>query len=241
MTSQLAESGLESNNSRGHALGDRLGGLLGLASVGLLFTGASIGDPNTPSSDLNPNQSSAVIARRLVEHRDDILFGMSLHVVGLCLFIAFVAWIAGRMTSESEAGRWLRYCVLGGGFAAAVVMLGNAIISIGAAQIAWYGDDASIARTFAALSWDSLKVFGPPLGLFAAAVSVHELGQGRLRAILGWIGLAAGSLTLVPWSVWVGATAVMVWLVVLSVVLLISPAERAASFRQPIVPAPRGA
>lgn len=241
MTSQHAESGPGSNRPRGHALGDRLGGLLGLASLGLLFTGAFIADPNTPSSDLNPSQSSAVIAERLVEHRDNILFGMSLHVVGICLFIAFVAWIAGHMTSEVESGRWLRYCALGGGLAAAVIMLGIAVIEIGAAQIAWYGDDASIARTFAALMWDPLKVFGPPLGLFAVAASVHELKQVRPRANLGWLGLAAGSLALIPWSVWVGAMAVMLWIVALSIVLLVTPTERRASFKQAMAAAARAA
>jgi hypothetical protein len=240
MTSRHLETGLESIYSRGQAQGDRLGGLLGLTSMGLLFTGVAIANPNTPSSDLNPNQSSAVIARRLVEHRDDILFGMSLHVVGICLFIAFVAWVAARMGTR-KSGRWLRYAALGGGFAAAIMMLGIAVIEIGAAQIAWYGDDASIARTFAALLWDSLLVFGPPLGLFAVAVSVHELGQGRLRAVLGCIGLAAGSLALIPWSVWIGAMAVMVWIVTLSIVSLVSPTVRATSIRQAGVPAPRGA
>jgi hypothetical protein len=241
MMSHHLLSGLELDHTRGHPLGDRLGGLLGLASVGLLFTGAAIADPNTPSSDINPSQSSAVTAARLVEHRDDILFGTSLHVAGVCLFIAFVAWIAGRMVREGEVGRWLGYCALGGGLASAVAMLSVAVIQIGAAQIAWYGDDASIARTFAALMWDSLKVIGPPLGLLAVAASVHELGQGRLRAILGWVGLAAGVAALVPPLVWVGTMAVMLWLVALSLVLLVSPAERHASVQQTMVTAPRGA
>ncbi len=181
-----------------------------------------------------------MLARRLVEHRDDILFGMGLHIVGICLFMAFVAWVAGRM-GTGEPGRWLRYTALGGGFAASTMMLGIAVIEIGAAQIAWYGDDASIARTFAALWWDSVKVFGPPLGLFTIAASVHELGQGRLRATLGWVGLAAGVVALVPPTVWVGAMAVMIWLVALSIVLLVSPVERGASLREAVAPAPQGA
>lgn len=223
MTSQETETQLD---ERSQAIWQRLGGLFGLAAVGLIVAGKWIGDPNGTAADINPDQSGVVIANRLIEHRDAIERGTSLLVLGVFFFLAFVAWVANRYRSSRASEQWITWAAIGGGITAAALMLVEAAIWIAVVEFESFAGDEGIARMFAALTWNWLTVLALPLAAFVASVSLGLVRAGRAEAVIGWAGLGAAALSLIPPVAWVGFLAALVWMLALSIVLLLAPSRR---------------
>ena len=222
------------------AIWQRLGGLFGLAAVGLIIAGKAIGDPNGTTADINPDQSGLVIANRLIEHRDAIERGTSLLVIGVFFFLAFVAWVANRYRSERPSERWLTYAAVGGGVAAAALMLVEAAIMIAAIELESTSGDEAVASTIAAFTWNWVNVIAAPLAAFTAAISVGVIRSGRRQAVIGWIGLTFAAISLIPSLTWAGVSLALVWIAVLSIVQLVEASLRGRVVRQD-APLPHGA
>jgi hypothetical protein len=222
------------------ALWHRLGGLFGILAPVLIFTGAAIGDQNDSAADLNPDQSSAVLAERLVTHRDEILQGATVQALGVLALVGFVAWIAAWLRPRTDLDRWIAHAVLGGGFLAAGVMLVYIGITIASVQIDNYGADTTIARTFAALMWEWARVQAVPFAMLVLATSVALIRRSGGLAIFGGVGLLAVVLALVPATAWIGLMGIIIWMMALAVVMMVSPAPREPADGRTAIPAPHG-
>jgi len=228
------------SDERSQAIWQRLGGLFGLAAVGLIIAGRSIGDPNGTSADVNPDQGGTVIAQRLIEHRDAIERGAGLLVIGVFFLLAFVAWVANRYRSDRPSERWLTYAATGGGIAAAALMLVEAAIWIAVIEFESFGNDTAIARMVAALTWNWVNVLAAPFAVFTAAISVGVIRSGRRQAIVGWAGMAIAAMSLIPPVAWAGVTLTLVWMLAISIVLLVEATVGGQVARQ-AVPLPHRA
>lgn len=207
----------------GREIWEWIGSLSGLAFLALSLAGMSIADPNSPGRDINPDQASAPIADLLVESRDDGRIGIAILMVAIFCLFWFVGYIYQRLqTSEGEHG-YLPIVALGGGLVTAAAMLVTLHTEVGLYSVSDYGDETVVARTLAALAWDSVIVLAVPIAVFVAAVSLSALLHGSLPRWIGWMGLPAVALLLVAYTAFLGAVLFFLWVASVAVVALVRP------------------
>lgn len=195
MSAQAVASSIEQTHAGAltwrDAFWERVGPVSGFIAIILTFAGNAIADPNSNVVDADPAQDSSVIANLFTAHRADMEFGARFQIVGIVFMIVFLAYLYRRIQS-AEAGRgWLAPAMLIGGVGCVVAMLMFTAATIAIATIDDYGTDTAVARTFAALTWDSIEIMLAPAAALAGSIAVAAL---RYNALPRWIGYTGAPL-----------------------------------------------
>ena len=204
--------------SRSASISEWLGAFSGLAFIALFVLGVMVGDANSDDRDADPGQSGAVIAQLYSERRDDARLGATIEVVSIFCFIAFIAYLYPKLRMRGDD--WTATIALGGGLVAAGYLLLMVNLGLATSEIDDYGQDVAVARTLAAMTWDSILVLGAPLAALVAGVSVSALRHAVLPRWLGWSGLPVAVLLLTLPVSFLGFMLFVPWTALVSLVLL---------------------
>jgi hypothetical protein len=193
-----------------------IGPASGLAFVSLLVAGMTIGDPNSPERNTNPDQSGVVIAEILVANIDQGRLGIALALGGVFCLIWFVASVYERMRRFGGASDALPTVALAGGIAGVGALLILMHGGIALTTITDYGSDPAVARALAAMSWDGVLIAGAPFAAFVVAVSLGALRSGLFPRWVGAVGLVAALPLLIAPIAFFGFAIFIIWIVVVS-------------------------
>lgn len=216
---------------RGARWWDRAGAATGAAAVVLSMIGAMLGDPYRSGLDPDPTDPSPLIARALVEIRDDARAGTVVGLVGAFLLIWFVGYLRSHLSRHEGPGGWLADVAHGGGVVAVSLLLVSYSLTLAATELTGYGDDTVLAKVFLTHGWNYFYIVSPPMLALVAAGSVAGL---RFRALPRWLAIIGVVMLVVPFfaGAGLGAMVSLLWVLLASVVLTIR------AFRQPPVDPP---
>ena len=214
-------------------LWDRLAAVAGIMCVALLGAGSALGDPYDPATEPNPEQPAAALADALVQNRGDARLGAYLMLLGVFFLLWFVAYLHGRLREAEGEGGWIASVALGGGLVAAAVILLGASIGFASSELASYGADTQVAKTFFVWGWDAANIAAPPLIALVASTTIVAIRFGLFASWFRWFGAIWTALLLmllVSNTAGLGAMLALVWIFVASLVLLLdSPRTAPAS------------
>jgi hypothetical protein len=193
-----------------------IGPVSGLAFAGLLAAGMAVGDPNSPETNIGPDQSGAVIAEILTANVEQGRLGLALALVGVFCFIWFVAAVYDRMRQFSRVADVLAAVTLAGGIAGAAALLILMHGGIALTTIQDYGSDPSVARALAAIVWDGVLIAGAPFAAFVLSASLATLGAGVFPRWVGVLGLITAIPLLIMPVAYLGLILFTLWVALVS-------------------------
>jgi hypothetical protein len=205
---------------------DRLGALSGVLAGLLMAAGFMLGDPYDPATDPDPTDPSPLLARALIDNRDEARLGAYLGLAGVFLLFWFLGRLYRQLREAESAESWLALVAFGGGLAAGGVVLVGMGFLFAASELSSFGDDTSVAKVIVLWGWNSASLLAPPLAALVVASTVSAFRFGALARWVAWFG-AVMVLALVATTVLgtpgLGAAIGLLWMVVASVGLLFTP------------------
>lgn len=202
---------------------DRLGALSGAVGTALVVAFLIISDPYDENTNPNPIQPSAALARAYVDNRDDARTGSYLCLVGAFLLLWFLGYLRRHLQlAEGEDG-WLASVAYGGGLVAVGLLLLEASVGFAVSELAAYGADTQVAKTFFVYQWTFFVVLAPPLGALAAATTVAAFRFAALPRLLAWAGalVVIAMIGLTPSAHGFVAVVGLGWIALLSLALFV--------------------
>jgi hypothetical protein len=204
---------------RTNLLWQRLSALSGVVASVLIIAGITVGDIN---SIISVNAGSDSIARAFVEHRDNILIGTYLTLLGVFFFLVFLAYLRGVLLESAGDRSWLPSVAFGGGLVSCAMLLLAAHFSQAFTVVSNYRGETQVAKALYILEWNSnLLVEAPAL---AALVGATTAVGFVFKAFPLWLNGWGALLTLVLLGPFLPGSGVMVtfmWLAVLSILLFV--------------------
>ncbi len=199
----------------------RVGAACGLVASGLLLAGVIVGDV---SPEAPVGSSSDTIAAVLVEHRERILVGTYLTMLGAFFLVGFAAFLRGYLLAATGERNWLVAMAFGGGLVSAALLLVSAHVTQSFTVLTGYGADTQVAKTLYVLDWNEyLLVEAPPLAALVGATSALWLRERLPPRWLGWTGALVALSLLSPVLPGSGVLLAFLWIGVLSVLLVLRP------------------
>ena len=207
------------------SLRDRLGALSGVGAVGLIAAHMILADPYDPATNPNPTEPSAALARALVENREEARLGAHLGLAGAFLLLWFVGYLRQHLRHAEGEDGWLASVAYGGGMVATVLVLVSVGFDLAASELASYGDDPQVAKTYFIYGWGAAALLAPPFGAMVTATTVAGLRHAALPRWFAWFSLLVAALiaALSASAVGLGALVGLLWLGLLSLVLCLWP------------------
>ncbi len=201
--------------SRSELLLERIGALSGVAFT-VLYVLAFVmsGGTDTPS----PDDPAGVIATYMADNATGQDLSIWLSLTAVTCLIVFVSYLRQVLQRSESVSTFLPATAWAGGMLFAATLLAAISIKIASAVIGNYGDDTQVAKTFYALDWNFVNVFGPPLAVLIGATSVAGLLHGGIPRWLGWSGLPLFVIMLSP-VMFFGFVLTLPWFIALSVTL----------------------
>ena len=221
----------------GSRVSDRLGALSGAAAVALTLAFAVLTDPYDEATDPNPTQPSAVLARAYVDNRDDARTGSYLGLAGAFLLLWFLGYLRRHLRRAEGEDGWLASVAYGGGLVTVGLLLVGVSFGFAESELASYGEDTQVAKTFLVYGWNFASVLGPPLGALVTGTTVVGF---RFAALPRWLNLVnalvvVAMLGLTPYGPGLVAGMGLVWVAVVSLSLFVG------TWRDPSTHGARGA
>jgi hypothetical protein len=175
---------------------DRLGALTGAAYVVLVIigNGLSTNSPG-PHSD-HPTGLQDIADARWLAGSASAQVGISLELISFAAWMLFVEYLFTRLRSAG----WLAGGALVAGVVSVALKLGSAAPMIVGFSLR---DDISpeSARVLTELNGAAFVVGWLPVGLMVACAAAAALRIGALGRVLGWAGVASGSVAVVTTAV----------------------------------------
>jgi hypothetical protein len=173
---------------------ERLGAGAGLAYAVVGFIGSSL----LPIGRVDPQDSSAAIARALVADRGRVSAGILLTMLSLFFLLVFLAWLHGWLRDVEGEGGWLTTLAVIGGSVMVAMLLVVVLLSIGATVLDDYGPDPVVARTILVLQWQAVAVTFIPAAAFVGGIGLVGVTTGVLPRWLSVSGVVIAVGLLIP-------------------------------------------
>lgn len=198
---------------------DRIGWILGLAGLVLIFVGFFMVDHG---GWLGPDSPVSELAAEITDNRTRLVAGGTVGIVGALALVGFVASLRMRLARDGSKGELLALIV----YAFGVVMVIGAFVH-GSYRMAISAPiepnlfaDAVLPLSILKEHIIALFMLGA-LGV-AATMSISSLVMRFLPKPFAWLGvvLVAAALALIPTGLGIGGLALFLWLLVACLVLI---------------------
>ena len=198
---------------------DRIGWILGLAGLVLIFVGFFMVDHG---GWLGPDSPVSELAAEITDNRTRLVAGGTVGIVGALALVGFVASLRMRLARDGSKGELLALIV----YAFGVVMVIGAFVH-GSYRMAISAPiepnlfaDAVLPLSILKEHIIALFMLGA-LGV-AATMSISSLVMRFLPKPFAWLGvvLVAAALALIPTGLGIGGLALFLWLIVACLVLV---------------------
>ncbi len=166
---------------------DLLGALSGTVAVVLTIAAVVLIDPYDEATNPNPTQSSAALAQAALANRDDAQSGSYLGLASAFLLLWFLGYLHRHLRRAEGAEGWLASVAYGGGLVTVGLLLLLVSFSLAESELAAYGEDTQVAKTFFVYGWNFTSVLTPPLGALVAATTVIGFRFAALPRWLTWV------------------------------------------------------
>jgi hypothetical protein len=157
----------------------------GVAGAGLLFAGMFA--TTKPASETSPADSASTIAATYAANADRTRAGVWAALVGLSLFLWFLAWLRQQIRVATGREGWLDTVALGGGIVAAAGVAIFLAVKVAASNQA-IGGDGPAASTLLLLEWELAGVLAPAFAALVGATSLASIRHRLLPRFTGWLG-----------------------------------------------------
>lgn len=198
---------------------DRIGWILGLAGLVLIFVGFFIVDHG---GWLGPDSPVSELAAEITDNRTRLVAGGTVGIVGALALVGFVASLRMRLARDGSKGELLALIV----YAFGVVMVIGAFVH-GSYRMAISAPIEPNLLADAVLPLSILKEHIIALFMLgalgvAATMSISSLVMRFLPKPFAWLGvvLVAAALALIPTGLGIGGLALFLWLIVACLVLI---------------------
>ena len=198
---------------------DRIGWILGLAGLVLIFVGFFIVDHG---GWLGPDSPVSELAAEITDNRTRLVAGGTVGIVGALALVGFVASLRMRLARDGSKGELLALIV----YAFGVVMVIGAFVH-GSYRMAISAPIEPNLLADAVLPLSILKEHIIALFMLgalgvAATMSISSLVMRFLPKPFAWLGvvLVAAALALIPTGLGIGGLALFLWLLVACLVLI---------------------
>ncbi|HJQ76438.1 MAG TPA: hypothetical protein VJ948_04155 [Acidimicrobiia bacterium] len=198
---------------------DRIGWILGLAGLVLIFVGFFIVDHG---GWLGPDSPVSELAAEITDNRTRLVAGGTVGIVGALALVGFVASLRMRLARDGSKGERLALIV----YAFGVVMVIGAFVH-GSYRMAISAPIEPNLLADAVLPLSILKEHIIALFMLgalgvAATMSISSLVMRFLPKPFAWLGvvLVAAALALIPTGLGIGGLALFLWLIVACLVLI---------------------
>jgi hypothetical protein len=175
---------------------DRVGALTGAVYVVLVIVGNTLSSNSPGPHADHPSGVQDIADDRWIAGSTSAQVGITLELLSFAAWMLFVGYLFTRL----RAGGWLAGGALVGGAVSVAVKLGSA-----APMIVGYTLRADIspesARLLAELNGAAFVVDWLPVGLFVACAAAAAVRIRAVGRVLGWSGVAAGSVGVVSTAV----------------------------------------
>ena len=207
----------------GSQVWDRLGALSGAAAVALTIAFAMLTDPYDEATDPNPTRPAAALAGAYVNNRDDARTGSYLGLAGAFLLLWFLGYLRRQLRRAEGEDDWLASVAYGGGLVAVGLLLVGVSFSFAESELASYGGDTQVAKTFFVYGWNFASVLAPPLGALAAGTTVVGFRFAALPRWLNWVSavIVAAMLGMAPSGPGLAAMVGLGWIALVSLALFV--------------------
>ncbi|MDQ3043803.1 MAG: hypothetical protein M3R06_01445 [Chloroflexota bacterium] len=213
---------------------DRLGALSGVVAVALTMTFFVLTDPFDETTNPNPTQPSAELARASLDNRDDARTGSSLGLAGAFLLLWFLGYLHRHLRRAEGEDGWLASVAYGGGLVTVGLVLVAVSFSFAVSELATYGEDTQVAKTYFIYGWNFSSVLAPPLGALVAGTAVVSVRFAALPRWLAWVSalIVVAMLVLAPSVPGLVALVGLAWIALVSLALFVR------TWRDDLGPAP---
>lgn len=198
---------------------DRIGWILGLAGLVLIFVGFFMVDHG---GWLGPDSPVSELAAEITDNRTRLVAGGTVGIVGALALVGFVASLRMRLARDGSKGERLALIV----YAFGVVMVIGAFVH-GSYRMAISAPIEPNLLADAVLPLSILKEHIIALFMLgalgvAATMSISSLVMRFLPKPFAWLGvvLVAAALALIPTGLGIGGLALFLWLIVACLVLV---------------------
>lgn len=198
---------------------DRIGWILGLAGLVLIFVGFFMVDHG---GWLGPDSPVSELAAEITDNRTRLVAGGTVGIVGALALVGFVASLRMRLARDGSKGELLALIV----YAFGVVMVIGAFVH-GSYRMAISAPIEPNLLADAVLPLSILKEHIIALFMLgalgvAATMSISSLVMRFLPKPFAWLGvvLVAAALALIPTGLGIGGLALFLWLIVACLVLI---------------------
>jgi hypothetical protein len=180
---------------------DRFGALTGAAYVVLVIIGNTLSSNSPGPHPDHPTGLQDIADARWIAGSTSAQVGITLELLSFAAWMLFIGYLFTRLHSAG----WLAGGALVGGVVSVAVKLASAAPMIVGFTLR---DDISpdSARVLTELNGAAFVVDWLPVGLFVACAAAAALRIGALGRVLGWAGVASGSVAVVTTAV-LGLTA----------------------------------
>jgi hypothetical protein len=220
---------------------DRCGAFTGVAYVLLILVGNQLSTDAFPGpSDAHPSGQQDLDYLHWLAGSSSAQIGLTMELAGFAAFMLFIGYLCSRI----RAAGWLATSALAGGVIAVAVKLAS-----GAPILASYilRDDLTpdTARALSDIGGAAFVLDWLPTGLFVACAAAAALAAGVVGRVLGWGGVAVGTVAVVGTAATgvhiLGANALpfmlcLLWILAVSVRLGIRRTEPAVEATQDVEP-----
>jgi hypothetical protein len=166
---------------------DRLGALAGAFAVVTTVVGTTLADP-APRPNATPSAAAELLALDLADNADAARAGAWWLLLGVFLFLVFVARFQGAVRRAFPDG-WLHAAVGVAGAALVAVQLVSVAFAFAASEPDAYVNDPQVAKLILLVGWNGASLLAPSLALLLLVGTAAALGSAELPSWLGWVGL----------------------------------------------------
>ena len=220
---------------------DRCGALTGAAYVGLIVVGNALSTDNSPvPRDGHPSGQQDIDYLHWLAGSVSGQIGLTLELFGFAAFMLFIGYVSTRIRSAG----WLSAAALAGGVVAIAVKLASGG-PIFAAYVLRDTISPETARVLTDTGATAFVLDWLPTGLFVACAAGAALASGTVGRVLGWGGVAVGTVAVAATAVTglhvMGANALpfllcLLWILAVSVRLGIQRTSQPVSAAPDSVP-----
>ena len=109
---------------------------------------AVLTDPYDEATDPNPTRSAVALAQAYHANRDDARTGSYLGLAEPFLLLRFVSYLYRHLRRAEGPEGWLTAVAYGGGLITVGLVLLGVSFSLAESELAPYGEDSQVAKTF---------------------------------------------------------------------------------------------
>jgi hypothetical protein len=167
------------------------------------------------------DSSASAISAAFASGGDSFDRAAYLMMLGIFLFVWFVAYLYSELARQAGEARWLTAVAHSGGLVTGALLLVQVLMLLASQEIALHPRVGEVGRVLLVLNFNFAFVYAAPLAAMVAATSLVIVRTGWVMRPLGWLGFVVVMITLAWFAPGLGALTALLWLFVLAGALLL--------------------